>query len=154
MMKRGLFRCAAWYVVALIALPAAAHHSFTGVFDLSKPIILKGTVVKFEFVNPHGWVTLQVPGASGNSAQWRVEVPNPNMLLRLGWRKDSLKAGDQITVTGFAARSAVNTALGDDFTFPDGRKVLTGTGSLARRAQQQQPAGDTAEGATAAAQRP
>jgi len=124
----------------LAALPAAAHHSFTGVFDLSKRIELKGTVVKFEFVNPHGWVTLDVPGADGKTAQWRVEVPNPNMLLRLGWRKDSLKAGDQITVTGFAAHAADNTALGNDFVFPDGRKVLTGTGELVRRQQQQ--AGD------------
>ena len=150
-------RCLAGFAVgcalAMATLPAAAHHSFTGVFDLSQPIVLKGTVVRFEFVNPHGWVTLEVPGAGGTTAQWRVEVPNPNLLLRLGWRKDSLKAGDQLTVTGFAARSAVNVALGDDFTFPDGRKVLTGTGSLVRRALQQ-PGSDAANGAAAAPTQP
>jgi hypothetical protein len=147
MTLRGSIKGAAWCAMALLALPVAAHHSFSGVFDLSKPLVLKGTVAKFEFINPHGWVTLDVPGDDGKVAQWRIEVPNPNMLLRLGWRKDSIKPGDQLTVTGFTAHTAANTALGDEFVFPDGRKVLTGTGSLVRRAQP--PAGEAAGDGTA-----
>jgi hypothetical protein len=103
-----------------------AHHSFTAVFDGTKPVTLAGTVTKFEFINPHGWVTLDVPGAAGaSSAVWRVEVANPNALIRLGWRKDSLKPGDKITIDGFRSHDGSNTAFGRQFRLADGRTVLS-----------------------------
>src|SRR6185369_12253813 len=77
---------------------AIAHHSFAAEFDAEKPITLKGIVVKWEMVNPHGWITIDVTGAEGKTAQWMVETSNPNGLMRLGWTKRSLKPGDPITV--------------------------------------------------------
>jgi hypothetical protein len=126
-MQHGRWRCR-WFGVLLGivggSLVAQAHHSFTGVFDLTKPVSLQGTVIKFDFINPHGWVTMDVVAANGATQRWRIEVPNPNLLLRMGWRKDSLKPGDKVSVKAFAAHAADYTALGNDFTFADGRTVL------------------------------
>jgi hypothetical protein len=105
---------------------ASAHHSFAAVFDPSKPATLNGTVVSFEFVNPHGWVTMMVKGADGSDQQWRIEVANPNQLLRLGWKRDSLKPGDMVSVATFLARDGTNTAIGQVFKLADGRQVLGG----------------------------
>ena len=71
----------------------AAHHSFAAEFDAEKPVTLKGIVVKWEMMNPHGWITVDVTGPGGERARWMVETSNPNGLMRLGWTKNSLKAG-------------------------------------------------------------
>jgi hypothetical protein len=105
---------------------AGAHHSFAAVFDATKPVSLAGTVVRFDFVNPHGWVTMDVTPPDAAVQRWRIEVANPNALLRLGWRKDSLKPGDHVTIDGFKARDGSNTAIGREFTLADGKKVLGG----------------------------
>ena len=70
---------------------AAAHHSFAAEFDAEKPVTLKGIVVKWEMMNPHGWITLDVTGPGGDRVRWMVETSNPNGLMRLGWTKNSLK---------------------------------------------------------------
>jgi hypothetical protein len=82
--------------------------------------------LSFEFINPHGWVTMNVKAAEGADQQWRIEVANPNQLLRLGWRRDSLKPGETVSVTTFRARDGSNTAIGQVFTLADGRRVLGG----------------------------
>ena len=119
----------------LIALAAAllagghaiAHHSFAAEFDAEKPVTLKGTVVKWEMINPHGWITMDVTGPDGKTLQWMVETSNPNGLMRLGWTKRSLKAGDEITVEGFRAKDGSNTANAARVTLADGRKVFAGS---------------------------
>ena len=112
---RRVWIAAAASSLGVIAV-AQAHHSFSAVFDGTKPVTLVGTVTKFEFINPHGWVSVDVAGAAGVPAgEWRVEVANPNALIRLGWRKDSLKPGDKVTIEGFRSHDGSNTAFGKDF---------------------------------------
>ena len=106
---------------------AAAHHSFAAEFDAQKPVTLKGTVMKWEMINPHGWITLAVPGADGKTAEWMIETSNPNGLMRLGWSKRSLKFGDEITVEAYRAKDGSNTANAATVTLADGRKVFAGS---------------------------
>jgi hypothetical protein len=113
-------------VVAAIAcatVPARAHHSFTAEYDFSKTVTLHGTVVQFEFINPHGQITLDVKKHDGAVERWRIEVSNPNQLLREGWKKDVLKPGDQITVEAYRARDGAHTGNGRQFILPDGRTL-------------------------------
>jgi hypothetical protein len=105
-------------------LPVLAHHSFSAEYDFAKPITLQGTVVKWELINPHGWITVDVKDTNGKVVRWAVETGNPNALLRAGWRKDSLKAGDEVTIEGYLAKDGTPTVNGVQVTLADGRKVL------------------------------
>jgi hypothetical protein len=104
-------------------LPAAAHHSFAAEFDDKQPVKLAGTVVKFEFMNPHSWIHLDVKNPDGTVVRWAVETGSTNALFRRGWRKDSLRAGDHITVDAFRAKDGSNTANANTVRLPDGRQV-------------------------------
>jgi hypothetical protein len=115
---------------AAVLLPsghAVAHHSFAAEFDAEKPVTLKGTVVKWEMVNPHGWITVDVTGLGGEKVRWMVETSNPNGLMRLGWTKNSLKPGDLITVEAYRAKDGSNTANAARITLADGRSVFAGS---------------------------
>jgi hypothetical protein len=119
-------------VLAIVALTSntaevSAHHSFAAEFDFQKPVTLKGTVVQWEMINPHGWITLDVAGENGKTARWMVETSNPNGLMRLGWTKRSLKPGDEITIEGYLAKDGSNTANAARITLADGRKVFAGS---------------------------
>jgi len=105
----------------------AAHHSFAAEFDAEKPVTLKGIVVKWEMMNPHGWITLDVTGPGGDKVRWMVETSNPNGLMRLGWTKNSLKPGDQITIEAYRAKDGSSTANAARVTLADGRNVFAGS---------------------------
>ena len=76
------------------ALPVAAHHSFSAEFDATKQVTLEGKVVQMEWVNPHSWLTIDVPKADGTVERWHIEGGSPSVLLRLGWNRNSLPAGN------------------------------------------------------------
>jgi hypothetical protein len=93
------------------ALPAVAHHSFPAQYDVSKPITLTGKVTKIEWTNPHIFIYIDVPNEeTGDVVNWALELGGPNALLRKGWKRDSLKTDDLITVEGSLARDGSHLA--------------------------------------------
>ena len=104
-----------------------AHHAFSAEFDANKPIVLKGKVVKTEWVNPHSWVHMEVKGADGKTAVWSIECGAPNALLRRGWSKNSIPIGAEIVVDGYQAKDGSTTANAKDITTPDGQKMFVGS---------------------------
>jgi len=106
---------------------AFAHHSFAQEFDASKTLKLEGTVVKFEWVNPHSWIHVQVTDPrTKKQAIWRIEGGAPSALLRRGWNRNSLPAGTKISVSGFASRDGDTRASASEISFPDGRQLSLG----------------------------
>ena len=86
-----------------------AHHSFAAQFDAEKPMELTGTVTNVEWRNPHAWFYIDVEGDDGDVANWGMELASPNLLMRKGWNRSSMKIGDVVTVEGFHARDGSNT---------------------------------------------
>jgi hypothetical protein len=117
---------AAGAVVFLCCLPVQAHHSFAAEFDASQPITVKGTVVKMDWVNPHSHLMFDVKAEDGSIQHWSAECLPPNGLYRQGWRKDSVKAGDEISVTGFKAKDGSNYMWASSVSTADGRRLFAG----------------------------
>ena len=109
------------------ALPALAHHSFAAEYDAQKPIKITGTVTKVEWMNPHIYYYVDAKDASGKTTNYAVEGGTPNQLYRQGWRKDSLRVGDTVTVSGFRAKNGSNTVNGRMVILPDGTRVFGGS---------------------------
>ncbi len=105
---------------------ALAHHSFGAEFDQNAPITLKGDVIKFEWVNPHSWIHIDVVNKAGQHEHWRVEGGAPSALLRRGWNRTSLSPGTKIIVQAFRARDGDTRASAADISFPDGRQMSLG----------------------------
>ncbi len=118
------------FLISLFAvtMPVLAHHAFGGEFDANRPILLKGKIVKMEWVNPHAWIHVEVSEPDGVKEVWMVECGSPNSLLRRGVTRDSLPAGTEIVVDGYQARDhSLLRANGRNVTYPDGRKLFLGS---------------------------
>ena len=111
----------------LTAVPVAAHHAFAAEFDAKKPIKLRGTVVKMEWINPHSWIHIDVKKPDGKVERWMIEGGPPNALYRRGFTKDSLPVGTDILVEGFQAKDGTRRGNGRDLTFPNGKKLFLGS---------------------------
>jgi Family of unknown function (DUF6152) len=125
-MKKALFVLATVGLALLAVAPARAHHAFAAEFDADKPIKLKGTVTKMEWINPHAWIHIDVKAEDGMVTNWMIEAAAPNSLLRRGWNKNSLPAGTEILVEGFQAKDQSSRANGSVITFTDGKKLFVG----------------------------
>ena len=137
MFSRFLTFTAGAAMLLAAALPMAAHHSFGAEFDATKPVALEGTVVKMEWVNPHSWLTIDVPKPDGTKERWRLEGGSPSVLLRLGWNRDSLPEGTRIKVTAFQAKDGSFRASTREIEFPDGRKLAAGSSANDAEKEQQ-----------------
>jgi hypothetical protein len=117
------------YLLCLIGLGAAApafgHHSFA-MFDHTRTLTLKGTVTKFQWTNPHAYIEMDVPGSDGKTTHFTIECTSINMMQRLGWRSNMIKAGDQVKATVAPLLSGQPGGLLLDVVLPDGRKLEPG----------------------------
>jgi len=121
--------------IAVAVLPAAtavAHHSFSAQYDSAKPIEMRGTVTKVEWTNPHARVYIDVKDDTGQVANWNFEMASPNILVRNGWKQNTVKVGDQIKVSGYLARRGDHMAIAGAVADANGKPIFDSNPDITR----------------------
>lgn len=103
-----------------------AHHAFAAEFDVNRPLTLKGTLVKWEMVNPHSWFHIGVKDKDGKTTTWMVEGGSPNQLIRMGVTKNTVPVGTELVVEGYQAKDGTQKAVGRNFVLADGKRLFLG----------------------------
>lgn len=137
---RALTALASAVLLTVAVMPLAAHHSFAAEYDANKPVTLRGSVTRVEWTNPHARFYIDVKEADGSVTSWNLELASPNVLVRQGWTRSSLKIGDEITVSGSMAKDGSKMANARNVTLASGKRVFAGS-----------PGGPEGEGAPPAA---
>jgi len=135
---------AAGLAVFMAQSPVSAHHAFSAEFDGDRPVkFTEATVTSVKLINPHSWIYVDVKGPDGKMENWAIEAGSPNILLRRGITKDTLKKGDKIVVDGYQAKDGSKRANGRDLTLPDGRQLFLGSSGTGAPYEVQRPGVDT-----------
>jgi Family of unknown function (DUF6152) len=125
-MRTKLAAAAVGVCVLLGAAQAWAHHAFSAEFDVNKPLTLKGSLLKWEMVNPHSWFHINVKDKDGKVTEWLVEGGSPNQLIRLGVTKNTVPVGTELVIEGYQAKDGTNKAVGRNFVLADGKRLFLG----------------------------
>src|SRR5436190_22537614 len=132
-MRHEYVRLFAALVVSFqLSSTASAHHSFAAQYDASKPIEMRGTVTKVEWTNPHARIYIDVKDDAGQVANWNFEMASPNILVRNGWKQNTVKAGDQIMVSGYLARKAEHMAIASTVADANGKPIFASNPDITR----------------------
>jgi len=135
---------AAGAVLLLTPQPIQAHHAFAAEFDEKKPVkFTDATVTKVQLINPHSWIYVDVKMPDGKTENWAIEAGSPNVLLRRGITKNTLKAGDKIVVDGYMAKDGSHRANGRDLKLPNGQQLFLGSSGDGAPYEVQRPGVDT-----------
>ena len=126
-LKRALIGIFGALALVWSTTSAEAHHAFAAEYDIDQPITITGKVSKIEWINPHGWVYVDVVGADGKVVNWAVEFGAPNALLRRGARKEDFPIGGEVTVQGYRAKNGKEVMAGSTVKLPDGRDFFAGS---------------------------
>jgi hypothetical protein len=128
-MQAKLFVVLASFVLflAVTAASISAHHAFAAEFDANKPVTMKGTVTRMEWLNPHVWLHMEVKMPNGAVENWAFEAGTPNVLFRRGFTRKSLLPGTVVVIDGYKAKDGSRRANGRDITFEDGKKLFMGS---------------------------
>ena len=110
----------------LASKSVVAHHAFSAEFDIEKPLELRGTLVKWEMINPHSWFHIDIEDLDGTVVTWLVEGGSPNELIRLGVTKNTLSVGTELIIEGYRAKDGTEKAVGRNFTLSDGQRLFLG----------------------------
>jgi hypothetical protein len=146
MRAQSLVRAIIFAAIAAVlgGTAARAHHAFSAEFDANKPVRFEdATVTRVQLINPHSWIWVDVKKPDGTVENWAIEAGSPNILMRRGITKDTIKNGTKIVVDGYQSKDGTRRANGRDLTLPDGTKLFLGSSGIGAPYEVQRPGVDT-----------